>query len=57
MLFGVMYCLTVFCLVAFGILLILEIYLLGSKVTLEEVVSMYMILTGRRRYHVVYIEQ
>jgi hypothetical protein len=55
-LFGVMYCLTVFCLVAFGILLILEIYLLGSKVTLEEVVNMYMILTGRRRYRVVYID-
>lgn len=55
--FGVMYCLTVFCLVAFGILLILEMFPLGPKLKLEEVINMYMILTGRRRYHVVYIEQ
>lgn len=57
MLFGVMYCLTVFCLVAFGILLILEMFPLGPKLKLEEVINMYMILTGRRRYHVVYVEQ
>ena len=49
MLFGVMFCLTAFCLAALGILLIPKLSLV--------IVDMYMTFTRRRRYYVVYVDQ